>query len=129
MSRDGRSPKSPRCAITVCHGCCCGTQSKHPGVDTVGHRAALHEFATASPELVRVQISDCLDVCDRSNVLVVRPSAAGRRRGGRPVWLGAVLRGEQVDVVTAWVRAGGPGLADVPPSLRPLVFEPRPVSA
>jgi (2Fe-2S) ferredoxin len=120
--------RSPRCAITVCHGCCCGTESKHTDIDSAGHRATLLEFAADSPDLVRVQVSDCLDACDRSNVLVIRPSAAGRRRGGRPVWLGAVLRGEQVDAVTTWIRDGGPGVSAVPPSLRTLVFHPRPGS-
>jgi (2Fe-2S) ferredoxin len=129
VSSGRTSAKTTRCAITVCHGCCCGTESKHSDVDAVGHRAALREFAESSPDLVRVQVSDCLDACDRSNVLVVRPSAAGRRRGARPVWLGAVLRGEQVDAVTAWVRDGGPGVTDLPKPLRHLVFHPRPASS
>lgn len=123
------STKPPRCAITICHGCCCGTETKHSDVDSVGHRAAFREFAESAPELVRVQVSDCLDACDRSNVLVVRPSAAGRRRGARPVWLGAVLSGDQVAAVTTWVQDGGPGVAVLPKPLRPLVFHPRPTSS
>jgi len=58
----------------------------------------------------------------------VTPSAAGRRGGGRPVWLRAVLDDEAVDAITAWVALGGPGVASVPRFLAPQVFAPSGLS-
>jgi (2Fe-2S) ferredoxin len=72
----------------------------------------------------RLRVTDCLDVCERSNVMVVSPSAAGRRAGGRPVWLGEVLHPDVVAAVLAWVGAGGPGGADRPAELDHHVFTP-----
>jgi (2Fe-2S) ferredoxin len=69
-------------------------------------------------------VTDCLDVCERSNVVVVSPSTAGRGAGGRPVWLGEVLHPDLVQAVVEWVRAGGPGFVEAPDELRHHVFRP-----
>jgi hypothetical protein len=103
--------------LTVCRGCCCGTASKHPGVD---HRAQLERFRAAG----RVRVSDCLDACAYSNVVVVSPSPAGRAAGARPVWLLGVLDAETEDELAAWVRAGGPGVAEPPGMLDLRIFTP-----
>ena len=103
--------------ITVCRGCCCGTRDKHPDVD---HDAQLRRLATAA----RVRASDCLGVCEHSNVVVVHPHPAARRAGSRPVWLGGVLAEAEVTAVAGWVAAGGPGRADLPEPLRPLAIRP-----
>ncbi|MCW2506633.1 MAG: hypothetical protein JWO79_4917, partial [Actinomycetia bacterium] len=79
--REGRAPVTARsaasagagrggrgCLVTVCRGCCCGTERKHPGIDHDGLLAALAEVGA-------VRVSDCLDVCEDSNVVVVQPSA------------------------------------------------------
>lgn len=97
--------------VTVCRGCCCGTSAKHPGVDHAGQFARLREGVGAAG---KVRAVDCLDACGHSNVVVVSPSAEGRRAGGRPVWLGWVLADDMVDDVVAWVRAGGPGVVPAP---------------
>ncbi|GHF40431.1 hypothetical protein GCM10018790_17530 [Kitasatospora xanthocidica] len=97
--------------VTVCRGCCCGTEAKHPGVD---HAGQYERLRTAVGPAGRVRAVKCLDVCSQSNVVVVGPSAEGRAAGGRPVWLGFVLMDEMIDDIAAWVRAGGPGLADPP---------------
>ncbi|MFE4519283.1 (2Fe-2S) ferredoxin domain-containing protein [Kitasatospora sp. NPDC056783] len=97
--------------VTVCRGCCCGTEAKHPGVD---HAGQYERLRTAVGSAGRVRAVTCLDVCTQSNVVVVGPSAEGRAAGGRPVWLGFVLMDEMIDDIAAWVRAGGPGLADPP---------------
>jgi hypothetical protein len=89
--------------LTVCRDCCCGTSRKHPGVD---HRAQLERFRAAPG---RLRVSDCLDACAYSNVVVVSPSTAGRAAGARPVWLFGVLDDETEAEVVAWVEAGGPG--------------------
>ncbi|MEU9043846.1 MULTISPECIES: (2Fe-2S) ferredoxin domain-containing protein [unclassified Kitasatospora] len=97
--------------VTVCRGCCCGTEAKHPGVD---HAGQYERLRTAVGEAGRVRAVKCLDVCSQSNVVVVGPSGEGRAAGGRPVWLGFVLMDEMIDDIATWVRAGGPGLADPP---------------
>jgi hypothetical protein len=67
---------------------------------------------------------NCLDACEHANVIVVQPSAAGRRAGGRPVWLGLVNDPDATAEITAWVRDGGPGLADPPSVLGLYAFIP-----
>ncbi|NMI00615.1 hypothetical protein [Pseudonocardia acidicola] len=109
------------CTITVCRGCCCGTARKHPGVD---HAAQLAVLRAGVGTAGRVRISDCLDACTESNVVVVGPSPAGRAAGARPVWLSGVLDPGAVDEVVAWVRAGGPGVSDAPGLLDLSVFAP-----
>lgn len=99
------------CRITVCRGCCCGDPAKVPGVD---HGGQIPRLRAALDGAAEVRASECLDVCDQANVVVVQPSAAGRAAGGRPVWLGLVNDDEALTDIAAWVRAGGPGLAEPP---------------
>lgn len=103
--------------LTVCRDCCCGTARKHPETD---HAAQLARFRAAA----RVRVSDCLDACAYSNVVVVSPSPAGRAAGARPVWLFGVLDADTEDEVLAWVAAGGPGIADPPGMLDLRIFTP-----
>lgn len=71
-----------------------------------------------------MRVTDCLDACERANVVVIQPSATGRRAGGRPVWLGLVNdRGATVDIA-AWVASGGPGVTDPPGILDLYAFSP-----
>lgn len=119
MSRRTRPDKDKPAAsspvtVTVCRGCCCGTDTKHPGVD---HAAQLVRLREGVGDGGQVRAVKCLDACAHSNVVVVSPSAEGRRAGGRPVWLGWVLADDMLDEITDWVRAGGPGLADPPGTL------------
>ena len=109
------------CTVTVCRGCCCGSARTVPRFDHAGQLARLRE-ALAGRATVRV--SDCLDVCAQANVIVVQPSAAGRRAGGRPVWLGLVNDHDAGGDIADWIRAGGPGIAE-PPSVLDL-YEVRP---
>lgn len=101
--------------VRVCRGCCCGTRSKHPDVDHESIAAALSgdELGGAAQTVT----TDCLWACDLSNVVVVNPSPAGRSRGARPAWVAEVNSVERARIVAAWVRAGGPGLADPPAGL------------
>ncbi|OEV04606.1 hypothetical protein [Streptomyces oceani] len=94
------------CRLVVCRDCCCGT-AKVTGID---HTAQTERLREAAP----VRVSDCLDVCDQANVIVVQPSAEGRNAGARPVWLGLVNDPEATEDILAWVRAGGPGVAPLP---------------
>lgn len=71
-----------------------------------------------------VRRTDCLDVCERANVIVIQPSAEGRKAGGRPVWLGQVNDPGAAADITTWVKNGGPGLAEAPDILDLYTFSP-----
>ncbi|MBB4711542.1 (2Fe-2S) ferredoxin domain-containing protein [Streptomyces luteogriseus] len=104
------------CRVVVCRDCCCGS----PKVTGVDHTAQTERLREAAP----VRVSDCLDVCDQANVIVVQPSAAGRAAGGRPVWLGLVNDPAATEDVVSWVRQGGPGVAPLPDILGLYAFTP-----
>ncbi|HET9516912.1 MAG TPA: hypothetical protein VFO77_04220 [Actinoplanes sp.] len=109
--------------MTVCRDCCCGSAKKHPGVDHDGQLSVLRAELT-TPH--RVRVSDCLDACEQSNVVVVHPAPAARRAGARPVWFGLVVDDEITGDIAAWVRAGGPGVAPLSPALQlSVVSAPR----
>ena len=101
----------PGCMITVCRDCCCGSVTKHPDVD---HDAQLEQLRAALPTPHRVRVSDCLDKCEQSNVVVVHPAPQARRAGARPVWFGLVVDADVTGDIAAWVRDGGPGVAPLP---------------
>jgi hypothetical protein len=103
----------------VCRGCCCGT-AKIPGVDHAAQLDRLRRAATTA----QVRTSDCLDACDYANVLVVQPSPAGRRAGGRPVWLGLANDLDITADLARWIAADGPGLADPPDILDLYLINP-----
>ncbi|MGW3658957.1 (2Fe-2S) ferredoxin domain-containing protein [Streptomyces sp. NPDC005151] len=111
---------APRPTVSVCRGCCCGTP-KIPDVDHAGQLATLRR---SLGEIVTVRAVECLDACEQANVMVVQPSAEGRRAGGRPVWLGLVNDPDAVADIVTWVEAGGPGLADAPDILDLYTFRP-----
>lgn len=102
------------CTVTVCRDCCCGNAAKHPRTDHDGQLVRLRA-GLAAPH--RVRTSQCLDVCEQANVVVVHPAPAARRAGARPVWFGLVGAEEITDDLTAWVRDGGPGVAPLPAPL------------
>lgn len=90
--------------VLMCRDCCCGSGAKHPRTDHVAQREAL--LACSGVDGVRVRVVDCLDQCDRSNVVLVRDFAVGRRP--HDTWLGGVLDPTVSAQVVAWVRDGGP---------------------
>jgi len=118
-------PISPRlrgtgrqAGVVVCRGCCCGDGTKNPGTDHAGQLSRLRRFAESRPAEALVRTTpDCLGPCAQANVMVVRPSAVGRRHGGRPVWLGLVRDQTAVELIETWLCAGGPGAAPIPASL------------
>lgn len=99
--------------VTVCRGCCCGTAEKHPGIDHERQLRALREGVGTG----NISVANCLDSCDYSNVVVVRPAPPARARGARPVWFGGVLTEEATQDILRWIAAGGPGRADMPDGL------------
>lgn len=106
-----------RTGVVLCRGCCCGDARRDPDTDHAAQLTWLRRLADTSPDGVAVRTSDCLGPCAHANVLVVRPSPAGRRRGGRPVWFAFVGDARLLELVQRWLGAGGPGLAAVPDEL------------
>ncbi|HTK66975.1 MAG TPA: (2Fe-2S) ferredoxin domain-containing protein [Pseudonocardia sp.] len=103
-----------RSGVVVCRGCCCGNPRKDPRTDHGAQLRRLEDIADERPSQVSVRTSDCLGPCSQANVVVVRPSALGRRGGGRPVWLALVRDLGVVDLLEGWLADGGPGLAPIP---------------
>ncbi|MDO0916758.1 (2Fe-2S) ferredoxin domain-containing protein [Streptomyces sp. DT2A-34] len=106
------------CTLVVCRGCCCGNPRKHPGTDHAWQLDRLRAAATDSAGRLAVRTSDCLGPCDQANVIVVQPSTAGRRAGGRATWIGFALDDDCTDDLLDWAIAGGPGLSEPPPALK-----------
>lgn len=105
--------------ITVCRGCCCGTEKKHPGVDHAARLDQLREFVGTS---ARVRTSECLGPCERADVIAVGPSRAARRAGARAVWVGRITSERVLSDLAGWTDAGGPGLSEAPASVAARTF-------
>jgi hypothetical protein len=101
--------------VTVCRGCCCGTTKKRPGID---HQARLEALRRLLGDRATVRVTDCLGPCERSDVIVVSPTREARRSGARPVWLGQLNGRHESTAISDWIDAGGPGVGDLPESLR-----------
>ncbi|MFJ7300452.1 (2Fe-2S) ferredoxin domain-containing protein [Streptomyces sp. NPDC099088] len=112
------------CALVVCRGCCCGDPRKFPDIDHARQLARLRAGAEASGGRFTVRTTDCLGPCDQANVVVVQPSAAGRRSGGRPTWVGFATDDGCTDDLLAWAAAGGPGTAPPPAALELQFVDP-----
>ncbi|MER5294314.1 (2Fe-2S) ferredoxin domain-containing protein [Streptomyces pharetrae] len=129
MSTPGTSAAlrfTPRpCTLVVCRGCCCGNPRKHPGTDHVWQLDRLRAAAADSGGRFTVRTTDCLGPCDQANVIVVQPSSAGRRAGGRAVWVGFAMDDDATEELLEWAAAGGPGVAEPPVTLE-LQFIPAP---
>ncbi|MFJ8996161.1 (2Fe-2S) ferredoxin domain-containing protein [Streptomyces sp. NPDC102279] len=85
-----------------------GAAMSGPARSSSAHRPA----PLAGVTLVRR--TDCLDACERANVIVIQPSAEGRAASGRPVRLGQVNDPGAAADITAWIKNGSPGLAEAP---------------
>lgn len=113
--------RSRPCTLVVCRGCCCGDARKHPGYDHAWQLDRLRAAAADSGGAFEVRTTDCLGPCDQANVIVVQPSADGRRAGGRATWVGFAMDDDCTDEILAWAASGGPGVA-VPPVALELQF-------
>ncbi|MFD5078996.1 (2Fe-2S) ferredoxin domain-containing protein [Streptomyces sp. NPDC058371] len=105
------------CTLVVCRGCCCGDPRKYPETDHAWQLERLRAGADASGGRFAVRTTDCLGPCDQANVIVVQPSAAGRRQGGRPTWIGFAMDDDCTEELLSWAAAGGPGVAEPPVAL------------
>lgn len=104
-------------ACSLCAGETLADRDPLPG----GQTARLRRLADS--QVARLTFVECLDECERGDVVVARPSGAYRRAGARPVWFER-LAGEAVTGdLESWLRAGGPDGSPLPPSLEPLVID------
>jgi hypothetical protein len=110
-----------RTVVLLCRGCCCGTRAKHPRVDHDAQQEALLAAAAATED-VEMQVVDCLDECERSNVAVVRH--LGRPPKERDTWLGGLLTERATRAFAAWVEDGGAG--ELPDAVVGLRFRHHP---
>ena len=104
--------KRQRPSVLVCRGCCCGTTAKHPTVDHDTHLARLQSATAGNGNLWTV---DCLGVCERSNVVVVRS-------GNTRYWFGDMLGDTSLEALAAWIAEGAGG--DIPDELLSHFFVP-----
>ncbi|MER5970697.1 (2Fe-2S) ferredoxin domain-containing protein [Streptomyces sp. NPDC002055] len=128
MTRSGvpvRAYAARPCTVVVCRGCCCGNERKHPTTDHRWQLARLEAAAAESGGRLSVRTTDCLGPCAQANIVVVQPSAEGRRKGGRATWIGFAMDDDCTDDILSWVAAGGPGEAE-PPATLTLQFVPPP---
>lgn len=107
-------------ACSLCAGETLGELDPLPG----GQLARLRRLQARGT--ARLTLSECLDECNRGDVVVARPSTTGRANGAKPVWFER-LAGEQTTAALArWLDGGGPGLAPVPDELAPRIITRAP---
>ncbi|MEV0894614.1 hypothetical protein [Promicromonospora sp. NPDC050262] len=98
-------------ACSLCAGETLGDLDPLPG----GQLARLRILQAKG--VARLTLSECLDECNRGDVVVARPTAAGRASGARPVWFQRLAGDRVTDALGAWLGGGGPGLAQLPAEL------------
>jgi (2Fe-2S) ferredoxin len=106
-----------RPGLTACS--LCAGETLEGRDDRLGGQAAR---VAALSDVARVTTVECLDECERGDVLVVRPGPGGRRAGGRPVWFERLAGDEDTAALRGWLAAGGPGRAPMPGALAPRVL-------
>lgn len=104
-------------ACSLCAGETFGDSDPLPG----GQLARLRRLETRG--VARLTLSECLDECNRGDVVVARPTAAGRASGARPVWFERLAGDPATDALGAWLDGGGPGLAPLPAELDSRVID------
>ena len=104
-------------ACSLCAGETLGALDPLPG----GQLARLRRLQ--SRDVARLTLSECLDECDRGDVVVARPTAAGRASGARPVWFQRLAGDDPTDALGTWLGSGGPGLAPLPAELTSHVID------
>lgn len=112
MSR--RSDRVP--GLTACSLCAGETLGDRDGVPG-GQLRRLRAIDEAGE--VRLTLVECLDECERGDVVVVRPGV-DVRTVARPAWFAGLAGDELTGALRDWLRAGGPGVATLPESLEGL---------
>lgn len=111
-----RGPNEPTLpgvtACSLCAGETLGEGDPLPG----GQMACLR--ALADRGAARLALVECLDECERGDVVVARPSGARRRTGAASVWFERLAGDDATGALETWLRdGGGPGGAPLPETL------------
>lgn len=122
VTSEGQRPVAPRnrpglTACSLCAGETLGERDALPGGQLTRLRRLAEDGAAD------LTLSECLDECERGDVVVVRPTGAARRRGARPVWFERLAGDELTDELAGWLRGGAAGAAPVPDALRDHVID------
>lgn len=104
--------------LTACSLCAGETLG---ATDDVGQLARLRRLADQG--VARLTLAECLDECERGDVVVARPSGRCRRSGARPVWFERLAGDDATADLAAWLRDGGPGAAPLPDRLHGHLIE------
>ncbi|MCF4121122.1 hypothetical protein L1785_09015 [Antribacter sp. KLBMP9083] len=107
-------------ACSLCAGETLGERDPLPG----GQLARLRRLQAHGT--ARLTLSECLDECNRGDVVVARPSTTGRARGAKPVWFQRLAGEEATTALARWLDRGGPGLSPLPDELTPRVIDRTP---
>ena len=107
----------PRPGLTAC-GLCAGETLGESDPHRGGQLGRLREVAARG--VAGLHEVECLDQCNQGDVVVVRPCATGRRRGGRPVWFSGLAGDGPTGTLEEWLRGGGPGESEMPSTLAEL---------
>ncbi len=83
-----------------------------------GQRARLDRLAARG--VARLTYVDCLDECERGDVVVARPSPVHRAGGAGPVWFERLAGDAPTCELEEWLADGGPGARPLPEALAPL---------
>ncbi|KAJ8145017.1 hypothetical protein OY671_001908 [Metschnikowia pulcherrima] len=112
----GRRPRPARTVpgITAC-GSCAGETSGATDTRPGGQLERSRRIAETGD--ARSTVVDCLDACERGDVVVVRPVPAARAAG--PAWFEQSAGDELTAASHSWIRAGGPGSAPLPDQSAP----------
>lgn len=105
----------PRPGLTAC-GLCAGETLGESDPRGGGQLGRLRDVAARG--VANLHEVECLDQCNQGDVVVVRPCATGRRRGGRPVWFSGLAGDGPTGTLEEWLRRGGPGESEMPSTLR-----------
>ncbi|EYR63498.1 hypothetical protein N866_20205 [Actinotalea ferrariae CF5-4] len=117
MPRESRAPQVP--GLTACS--LCSGETLGEGDADGGQLARLQRLADDG--VARLTLSECLDECERGDVVVARPTRGCRAAGARPVWFERLAGDAATQQLAAWLRAGGPGAAPLPDALSGNVIE------
>ncbi len=104
-------------ACRLCAGETLGDSDTHPG----GQLERIRAIAARGD--ARLTVVDCLDACERGDVIVARPTPSARAKQP-PVWFERLAGDDLTSELHGWLRAGGPGISALPESLRKHVIEP-----
>ncbi|MBC7292266.1 MAG: hypothetical protein H5T83_13155 [Actinotalea sp.] len=109
--------------LTACSLCAGETLGEADAADG-GQLARLQRLAEDG--VARLTLVECLDECERGDVVVARPTGACRRAGAAPVWFEQLAGDDATAHLARWLGAGGPGAEPLPAALEDNVIHRSP---